>query len=136
MLRVRSILGLVVLLGAAAISCAVSLTEAVQLRPDYRYADVAADYEQQRLHDVRPLLPPFTKVEFVNANPFPGRTPPTGYLTQYYLAPAIVVIDGGPQVYVLVDGRPDVEPTLDVTRRLVLVHDAGNGVRLYRGEEP
>lgn len=134
--RIRSILGLVVLLGAAAISCAVSLIEAVQLHPDYRYADVAAEYEQQRLHTVRPLLPPFTKVEYIYEQPYPGRIPPTGYLTQYYLAPVIIVIDGGPQAYVLVDGRPNVEPTFDGTRRLVLVHDAGNGVRLYRGEEP
>lgn len=137
MLRLRPHLGVTILLTAAAISCGVSLTQAVQLRSDYRYADVVAVYEERRLNDLRPLLPPFTKVEYVKDNPLKSeRFAPTGYLTQYFLAPAVVVIDGGPQTWVLVDGRPGAEPAVEATRRLVLVHDAGNGVRLFRVEEP
>jgi hypothetical protein len=137
MRRFRPVLGITLLLTAAAIWCVVALTQAVLVRSDYRYADVVANYEEHRLSDVRPLLPPFTKVEYVNDSPLDtGQFAPTGYLTQYFLAPALITIDNGPQTWVLIDGRPDEEPVLDPKRRLVLKHDAGNGVRLYCIEEP
>src|SRR5260370_34734370 len=130
MLRLRPLFGVTLLLTASAISCVVSVTHALQLPADYRNADVLADYEQRRLNALRRLLPAFTTVEYVDDHPLRGDGIwPTGYTTQYSLAPVIVVIDGGPQALVLVDGRPDVKPVLDAKRRLILVHDAGNGVR-------
>jgi hypothetical protein len=115
----------------------VSLTQAIQLGPEYRYADVIEDYDRQRLNEVRPRLPPFQAVEYVDDHP-PGsdRHAPTGYAAQYAVAPAVVVIGQGRQTRLLVNGRPDVPPALDPDRRAVLEYDAGNGVRLYRAEGP
>jgi hypothetical protein len=137
MRHLRAILGITLLLIVAVISSAVSLTRAVQLGPDYRYADMVTDYEGRRLNDIRPLLPSFTTISYLNEQPYPDDpAAPSYYLAQYFLAPTIVVIDGSTQGRVLVDGQPDREPAVLSRRRLVLEYDAGNGVRLYRVEEP
>jgi hypothetical protein len=133
----RPLLGVTALLAAAVCAGAVSLTQALRLGPEYRYADVIEDYDRQRLNEVRPRLPPFQAVEYVDDHP-PGadRAAPTGYATQYAVAPAVVVIGQGRQERFLLDGRPDVPPDLEPDRRAVLEYDAGNGVRLYRAEGP
>jgi hypothetical protein len=133
----RPLLGVTALLAAAACAGGVSLTQALRLGPEYRYADVIEDYDRQRFKEVRPRLPPFQAVEYVDDHP-PGadRHAPTSYATQYAVAPAIVVIGQEQQKRLLVDGRPDVPPDLGPDRRAVLEYDAGNGVRLYRAEGP
>jgi hypothetical protein len=136
MIRQRPTLGVAVLLVAALISCVFSLVQALFLGPDYRDADILADYDEQRLNEVRPLLSPFTAIEYHDDDPDGKRIGQTDYLTQYVLCPAVIVIDGPPQTRLLIDGRPHAEPVLDGQRRWTLERDAGNGVRLYRIEEP
>jgi len=135
MRRVRPTLGVLSLLTAAVLSSVVSVAQALRLGPDYRHADVIAEYEERRLNEVRPLLEPYHSVEYRAKDP-PGAAGAlqTGYLTQYVVVPAIVV-EGTKRPWLLLDGRPESGPP-DDPRRLVLEHDAGNGVRLYRAEGP
>jgi hypothetical protein len=135
MFRPRPTLGVAVVLIAAAVTCASSLGQLLYLGPDYRHADVLADYDGRRFNALRPLLTAGSTVEYVEDLP-PGSVQDFGYgyATQYALCPAVVVLNRKPQAQILLNGRPDSEPA-DLGR-LVLELDAGNGVRLYRAGEP
>jgi hypothetical protein len=135
MSRLRLILGVGSLLTAAAAACAFSLVQSFSLGPDYRHADVLAEYHL-RMGEIRPRLSAFSRIEYIEDRPPAGeRFGHCGYVTQYVLCPAVVVIDGGPQARVLVDGR-EAEPAIAARRGLILEWDACNGVRLYRAEGP
>jgi hypothetical protein len=135
MRRARPTLGVRLLLTAALIVSAASLVQALRLGPRYRHADVIAEYDEHRMNEVRALLAPYGSVEYRIDDPpgVPGALA-SGYLTQYVVVPAVVV-ERTQRPRLLLDGRPDSAPPND-PRPLILEHDAGNGVRLYRAEGP
>jgi hypothetical protein len=99
--------------------------------PDQRDAAIVADYDTRRYAGLAEELPPGGVVGYVTNDPQAIRA---YYLTQYVLAPCVVVWGDEPDL-VLVDDRPDGE------RRSAVVggrlrRELGNGVRLYVREGP
>jgi len=126
----RPRLALVVLLGfGVAVAVGGAVRCGLLLRQDN--PEPFADYDGPRYDAVRPVLAPGATVGYVEDRP-PGERSHY-YLTQYGLAPAVVV-EGPDAPLVLVNGRAEEEPAAARARGWRLLRDAGNGVRLYRVE--
>ena len=124
--------GLALLLGAAVLSSAWALWRAVSDPPDPEAAAELDDYDRQRFESVKPLLPRSGVIGYrEDGPPRSGRIGHVFRFTQYALTP--VVLSGGADVpLVLVNGRPEAVPRPQAGGRpLTLLHDAGNGVRLF-----
>jgi hypothetical protein len=130
----RARVGVALLIAVACLSSVGRLVEAIRnTDPQYRWTARVADYSAERYAGLEDVLPPRVVVGFVDGgacdNPVQAY-----YLTQYALAPRVVVQDDGPP-WVLVDGRPD-RPLRELPGSVVLVRDLGNGVRLFRRGGP
>jgi hypothetical protein len=99
-----------------------------------QWSDLVVGYDEQRFAGVAALLPPGGVVGYVEDDPPDSAMTQHYYLTQYVLAPCVLVNDSRRAV-VLVDGRPEAEvrPPMAGGRML---RDLGNGVRLFGHEEP
>jgi hypothetical protein len=131
----RQRLGLAVLLAFAVVSAG---ARAALSWGDWRTGDegtrLLRAYDTERYEAVRAALPPGGEVGYVEDEPGgEGDDVERHFLTQYALAPAVVV-EGPEAPLVLVNGRPEREPDAARSGGWRLLVDAGNGVRLYRRE--
>jgi hypothetical protein len=134
--RFRAILGLIFLLPAAII-CAYVTRVQTETHPNESPESVArcADADTSRFASVKPFLPREGLVGYREDPPAPSRFGVDYRFAQYVLTPVELNQDAtGP--FILVNGQPDRMPEVESEGRpVVLVHDAGNGVRLFRIEE-
>jgi hypothetical protein len=131
--RLRALLGLALLLGATAYVCATALWQAASAPPDSE-AD-HEQYDRERFASVKPLLPRAGVIGYRDDHTAdsPGGT--VLRFSQYVLAPVLLREDAdGPLV--LVNGSPGAAPPEVGGGGLRLLHDAGNGVRLFGAGEP
>jgi hypothetical protein len=107
---------------------------AIAQGPAERWSDLVALYDEQRYAGVAVLLPPGCVVGYVEDDPPDAAMPQHYFLTQYVLAPCVLVNDTR-RPLVLVNGRPEseVRPPMAEGR---LLRDLGKGVRLFGREEP
>jgi hypothetical protein len=134
--RFRAFLGLILLLSAA-ILCAYVTRVQTESHPHESDESVArcADTDTSRFASVKPFLPPEGLVGYREDPPAASRFGVDYRFAQYVLTPVELNQDAtGP--FILVNGQPDRMPEVESEGRpVVLVHDAGNGVRLFRIEE-
>jgi hypothetical protein len=121
------------LLAAASLSATWRLADAVRAHaPEVRWAERVDHYDRARYAGLGDALPAHGVFGYLDDggcdNAVQGY-----YLTQYALAPRLLVEDASPPL-LLVDGRPDQPPALP--EGLTLVRDLGNGVRVYRRGAP
>lgn len=102
----------------------------------FRFQDLEdAPVYEERLGRLREMLPRHATVGYVDDFPAgPLDTPGKFLLTQYVLAPVLVV--PGPHQPLVIRNmhRPQNQPLTAAERRWTLVEDLGNGVHLYRTE--
>jgi hypothetical protein len=98
------------------------------------WSGLVVRYDEQRFAEVAAMLPPGGVVGYVEDNPSDAEMPQHYFLTQYVLAPCVLVNDSR-RLYVLVNGRPDGEVWSPVAEGRLL-RDLGNGVRLFGREGP
>jgi hypothetical protein len=133
--RLRALLGLALLLGATAYACATALWQAASTPPDPEAEAEHNQYDRERFASVKPLLPRAGVIGYRDEHSAdsPGGT--VLRFSQYVLAPVVLREDvDGPLV--LVNGSPGAAPPEVNGGRLRLLHDAGNGVRLFGAGGP
>lgn len=125
---------------AGLIVCAASLAAGQLVRtiltrgPNEHEAALVTAYDTRRYAGVADLLPPGEVVGYVTNDPESAEATRAYYLTEYVLAPCIIVQGEGPRL-VLVDDRAEGEGRpVAVGGRLL--RDGGDGVRLYVREGP
>jgi len=107
---------------------------AVTAKPQERHPEIVAEYDERRFVGLAGALEAGEIVGYVADEPDSATATRSYYLTQYVLAPCVLVEDDR-RPLVLVDGRPEraVRPPRTGGR---LLRDWGNGVRLFGREEP
>jgi hypothetical protein len=135
-MRSRPLLGLALLLSAALSSAGFTLWRVIWHPPDSEPAAAQVFYDRERFASVKPLLPASGVIGYREDDPPGSPTWQTIHFAQYVLAPVVLSEEAdGP--FVLVNGRPEELVTPQVKGRpLLLLHDAGNGVRLFGTGEP
>jgi hypothetical protein len=134
--RIRALLGLALLLGATACACAAALWQAASAPPAPGAEAEPEMYDGERFASVKPLLPRAGVIGYRDDHTADSPGGMVLRFSQYVLAPVVLREDAdGPLV--LVNGRPGAAalPEESGARRRLL-HDAGNGVRLYGAGEP
>ncbi len=117
------------LVSIAVVSGVRFLVQVATLARDWPGSDEVTLYER-RFDALRRALPRHGTVGYVSDRPEAGKE---FFLTQYALAPLIVVRHPGAPLVVGNFFDPDTAPGVAAERRLVLLHDFGDGVALFRG---
>ena len=127
--------GIILLIVCTSLSAAWQLGRVAMLGTGAEpWSDLIVHYDEQRCAEVAALLQPGGVVGYVEDEPLNATMPQHYFLTQYVLAPCVLVNDARWPL-VLVNGRPEVEvrPPMVEGR---LLRDLGNGVRLFGREGP
>jgi hypothetical protein len=109
------------------------LVQAVQLGPDYRSNDEISYYEGLRLTAACQTLRPWERVGFLEDQYLAGERLWKYYVSQYVLAPAVLINDDPTRPMVLVNFRDPnkrIQPPTGI--HYELLKECGGGVWLYR----
>ncbi|MCS6852159.1 MAG: hypothetical protein NZ700_13435 [Gemmataceae bacterium] len=135
--QLRTTLGVTLLAAFILFSATKVLLRSAAFGPRHFFSvplEAIQHYEHERFAGLR--LPAGEVIGYIDN--FAGQPPDPGsfYLTQYVLAPRILVA-GSSCRWVLGNFRdPAVQPPEELRHRFALVQDLGNGVKCYRVEEP
>ena len=132
-LRIYFAVGLLLLPAAVHAAAILSLAIGAWPDPDYRASELVQAYDRGGIGQLRHVLMPSTRIGFLDdpAQP-PGDHVRRYYLTQYALAPVIVLDD--PTLPTVLANFSDQKrlPRPAAGTRYELTVDLGSGIRLYR----
>ena len=107
--------------------------------PDFPRSDRISQYER-RFEGLKKILPPHGVVGYLTHRQAQDMRFDAGtaefYLTQYALAPLIVIYSSEREFVIGNFGASRVDPEIFKDRDLTLIRDFGNGVMLFRHKTP
>lgn len=126
--------GLLLLLGFALFISVRQLQDVAERAPTSRMPETLRDWNEHRLAALRPLLPPHGVVGFVAGDHADGATIQRYYLTQYVLAPVVVVRDSDRDLVIGTFDPETAPPPPPSPRHEVLLEDREQGVIYWKAK--